>query len=186
MTNQKDRVCPVERANSLDNKFRKWLQNPKKILMPYIKEGMAVLDIGCGPGFFTIEIAKMVGEKGRVLAVDIQVGMLQKVSSKIKGTELEKRIKLIQSESDKINVTDKVDFILAFWMVHEVPDKNSFFKELYIVLKETGQFLVVEPKHFHVSKKEFELTLKTAKENGFKIMQGPKLLLSQTALLKKT
>lgn len=52
MNEVKNRVCPVELAGSLDNKIRKWFQNPQKILAPYIKEGMKVLDIGCGPGFF--------------------------------------------------------------------------------------------------------------------------------------
>jgi hypothetical protein len=43
---EKTRVCPVERAGSLDNGIRKWLQNPRKILGPYIEEGMTVLDLG--------------------------------------------------------------------------------------------------------------------------------------------
>ena len=54
MDNERNRVCPVELANSFDSKIRKWLQNPRKILSPYIKEGMTVLDIGCGPGFFSM------------------------------------------------------------------------------------------------------------------------------------
>jgi ubiquinone/menaquinone biosynthesis C-methylase UbiE len=184
MDNERNRVCPVELANSLDNRFRKWLQNPEKILAPYINEGMTVLDIGCGPGFFSIESAKMVGKKGKVLAADLQEGMLQKLSNKIKGTNLADRIKLIKSEKDRVNVSEKVDFILAFWMVHEVPDKNPFFKELKKVLRDDGQFLIVEPKYFHVSRKDFELTLKIAEVNGFKIYKGPKLFLSQTAILK--
>ncbi len=57
----KSKVCSVELAGGLDNKFRRFLQNPQKILKPYLKEGMTVLDLGCGPGFFTIEIAKMIG-----------------------------------------------------------------------------------------------------------------------------
>ncbi len=46
---ERNRVCPVELAGSLDNRFRRWLQNPRKILAPYVREGMKVLDIGCGP-----------------------------------------------------------------------------------------------------------------------------------------
>ena len=53
MRDNKKRVCPVERAGSLDNHIRRWLQNPAKILGPYIKERMKVLDLGCGPGFFS-------------------------------------------------------------------------------------------------------------------------------------
>ena len=59
MTEKKERICPVEQANSLDSNLRRWLQNPNKILSPYAKEGMKVLDVGCGPGFFSIELAKI-------------------------------------------------------------------------------------------------------------------------------
>jgi ubiquinone/menaquinone biosynthesis C-methylase UbiE len=164
--------------------MRRWLQNPEKILAPYIKEGMTVLDIGCGPGFFSIEMANMVGKNGKVLSADLQEGMLQKLGSKIKGTELEERITLVKCDKDKINVQERVDFILAFYMVHEIPDKNSFFKELKNILNEKGQFLLVEPKLFHVSKKEFEATTSFAENCGFKIYQGPKLIFSWSALLK--
>ena len=53
MSDKSKRVCPVERAGGLYNKIRRWLQNPQKILRPYIEEGMTVLDLGCGPGFFS-------------------------------------------------------------------------------------------------------------------------------------
>ena len=185
MTNEKNRVCPVEFANSLDNKIRRYLQNPRKILKPFITEGMKVLDIGCGPGFFSIEIAQMVGSTGKVFAVDLQEGMLQKIRNKIKDTELEKRIELIKCESDKLIVPEKVDFIVAFYMVHEVPEKENLFSLLKNILDDNGKFLLVEPKLFHVSKKEFSTTLRIAEKTGFRITEGPKLPFSFSALLNK-
>jgi len=186
METERNRVCPVELADSLDGRIRRWLQNPQKILGPYIKEGMKVLDIGCGPGFFSIEIAKMVGKSGKIFAVDLQEGMLQKLMNKITGTELEDRIKLVKCDKDNINVTEYVDFILAFFVVHEVPDKNSLFKQLKNILNDKGQILLVEPKLFHVSRKEFETTIKIAEDNGFYVNQGPKLRFSWSALLKNS
>jgi ubiquinone/menaquinone biosynthesis C-methylase UbiE len=186
MDNDNNRVCPVELANSLDSKIRRWIQNPRRILAPYIKEGMTVLDVGCGPGFFSVELAKMVGNKGKVIAADLQEGMLQKLYNKIKGTELEARVKLSKCEKNNINVSEKVDFILTFYMVHEVPDKNSFFKQLNNALTDKGQFLLVEPKLFHVSHKDFESTIKIAEENGFERSQGPPLLASWSTILKKS
>jgi len=185
MENERNRVCPVELANSLDNKIRRWVQNPRKILAPYIKEGMTALDIGCGPGFFSIELAKLVGEAGKVIAADLQQGMLQKLHEKVKGTELEGRIKPVKCEKDNINVSESVDFILTFYMVHEVPDKNAFFKQLHKVLNDNGQYLLVEPKLFHVSLKDFQSTLTLARDNGFDIYPAPRLFVSWSAILKK-
>ena len=184
MNNERNRVCPVELANSLDSKIRKWLQDPRKILSPYIREGMTVLDIGCGPGFFSIELAKMVGRNGKVISADLQEGMLHKLSNKIRGTELEERIKLVKCDNAEINVSENIDFGLAFFMVHEVPNKESFFKKLKSILNEKGQILIVEPKLFHVSKNDFELTTNIAQNVGFVIHHGPRLPLCWSAILK--
>lgn len=184
MESDRNRVCPVELAGGLDNKIRRWLQNPKRILSPYVKEGMTVLDLGCGPGFFSVAMAGMVGKTGKVLSADLQEGMLQKVCDKIKGTELENRIQLVKCKKDSVNVHDQVDFILTFYMIHEVQDKNSLFKQLRALLKDGGQFLLVEPKLFHVSRAEFAATTKIAEENGFSVNAGPKLPFSWSALLK--
>ena len=186
MKREKNRVCPVELAGSLDNKVRRLFQNPGKILVPYIAEGMKVLDIGCGPGYFTIEIAKIIGNSGKVFAMDLQEGMLQNICDKIKGTELENRIFLIKNEKDSFGIPEKVDFILAFYMVHEVPDKEALFKGLKGNLKKNGQLLLVEPKLFHVSRKEFKLTIEAAEKCGFETREGPKLLFSFSAILKNT
>lgn len=183
MSRDKNRVCPVELAGSLDSRIRRWLQNPQRILAPYVREGMTVVDVGCGPGFFSIELAKMVGKSGKVFSVDLQEGMLRKLRNKIHGTELEERIQLVKSEQDKINVPERVDFILAFYMVHEVPNKERFFEALKNMLKDKGQLLLVEPRLFHVSKKAFGATNQTAEKVGFKVAQGPKLRFSFSAML---
>jgi len=184
MGKDRNRVCPVEHAGSLDAFFRRWLQNPQKILESYVKEGMAILDMGCGPGFFSIEMAKMVGPGGRVISADLQQGMLQKLARKIKGTELAERIVLVKCDKDSINVSEKVDFILAFYTVHEVPDKEPFFTQLRALLNQEGHFLIVEPKLFHVSRPEFETTIRLAEDAGFKVYPGPKLFLSWSAILR--
>ncbi len=183
MSDERTRLCPVERADSLDSKIRKWLQNPRTILAPYISEGMTVLDFGCGPGFFSVEIARMVGRQGKVISADLQEGMLQILRNKIQGTELNDRITLTKCDRGSINVTAKIDFGMAFFVVHEVPDKARLFMELKPLLKEGAQFLLVEPKLFHVSKKQFELSLRIAESAGFKVTPGPRLPLCWSAIL---
>jgi ubiquinone/menaquinone biosynthesis C-methylase UbiE len=177
------RVCPVERAGSLDNKIRRWLQNPQKILKPYIAEEMTVLDIGCGPGFFSIELAQMVGKSGRVIASDLQEEMLQKLKDKIKGTEFERCITIHKCGKDKIGLSEKVDFVLAFYVVHEIPNQEEFFNEIKSILKPNGKVFIVEPP-FHVSRTSFDETINKALGAGFTSIESPKVFLSKTALLK--
>ena len=184
MSDRNKRVCPVERAGSLDNRIRRWLQDPQKILGPYIEEGMTILDIGCGPGFFSIDMAQMVGKSGRVIASDLQEGMLQKLRDKIQGTQLEERITLHKCEENKIGVSEDVDFIVAFYMIHEIPNQEEFFNEIGSILKPNGQVFIVEPP-FHVSKTAFEETIRKARDAGFKAIERPKVLLSKAVILKK-
>ena len=181
--NRDSRVCPLEVADSLDSRIRRWVHNPRKILTPQIKEGMSVLDLGCGPGFFTIDMAILVGESGRVVAADLQEGMLQKIREKINGTDLEERIMLHRCEADRIGLTEKFDFILLFYMIHEVPDQELLFTELKSILKPEGQILLIEPP-FHVSKKAFEKTIKIAGDAGFKVTERPKFLFDKAVIFK--
>ena len=184
MTNDKNRVCPVEAASSLDTWFRRWGQNPRKILKPYIKTGMTTIDMGCGPGFFTLELANMVGNSGKVFAVDLQQGMLDKVQNKIIGTKMEHRITLHKCEADKIGITEDVDFVLAFYVLHELPEQKDFFKEISGIMKPNAQMLVVEPS-FHVSKSEFKEMVKIAGDFGLQNVKVSGMLLSKVALFKK-
>ncbi len=185
MSKRSERVCPVERAGALDTRLRRWLQDPQKILSPYIRAGMTVLDLGCGPGFFSTELARLVGENGRVIASDLQQGMLDKVREKIRGTELEQRITLHKCEEDRIGLDEPVDFVLAFYVVHEIPDQDRFYHEVASLLSEGGSVLVVEPP-FHVSKKKFAASLERAREAGLAPGPGPWMFLCRTALLTKS
>jgi ubiquinone/menaquinone biosynthesis C-methylase UbiE len=142
-----------------------------------------VLDLGCGPGFFTTELAKLVGEKGRVIAADLQQGMLDKVNGKIRGTDLQQRVVIHKCQEDKIGISQKVDFVLAFWMIHEVPDQDRLFRELKSVLKPGGKIYIAEPK-FHVSLKSFETMIARIKNAGFETTERPKVVFSRTVLLK--
>jgi Methylase involved in ubiquinone/menaquinone biosynthesis len=178
----KNRICPVKKAGGLDNNIRRLLQNPHKILKPYIKKGMVVLDLGCGPGFFSVEIAQLLMNSGEVIAADLQEGMLDKVRQKIKGTDLEQRIKLHKCQEESIGLTDKVDFILAFYMVHEVPDQSKLFRELKSILKPNGLIFIIEPK-FHVSKQSFEQMIDKIKTIGLEIMDRPKIFFSRAVVL---
>ncbi|WP_349682055.1 class I SAM-dependent methyltransferase [Methanosarcina sp. UBA5] len=159
------------------------MQNPYKIVGKYIKEGQVVMDLGCGPGFFSLAMAKLVGEKGKVISVDIQDEMLQMVKRKSEREGLSSRIVLHKAQPEKLGITEMVDFTLAFYMVHEVQDKKSFLSEVSSHLKPDGRFLIVEPK-FHVSKSNFDSTLEIARSAGLEQISEPKFSFDRAVLLK--
>jgi ubiquinone/menaquinone biosynthesis C-methylase UbiE len=184
VADREHRVCPVEAAGSLDNRIRRWLQNPRRLLRAYVREGMTVLDLGCGPGFFTLGMAQMVGPSGRVIAADLQDAMLRIVKAKIRGTELENRVTLHKCDESSIGLSESVDFILAFYMVHEVQGLRDLFAELATILRPGGTVLVVEPP-LHVSKKAFEATITIANETGLMDLERPRMFPNKAALLTR-
>ncbi|MBN2399282.1 MAG: class I SAM-dependent methyltransferase [Candidatus Aminicenantes bacterium] len=184
MNNEKKHgVCPVERAGALDFSFRKLLQNPKKILRPFVREGMTVLDLGCGPGFFTKEMARLVGETGRVVAADLQEGMLAMVRNKMKNSGLAGRVRYHLCQSAATGLAEKFDFILAFYMFHEVPDQEAFLREIRSLLKPGGMVLIAEPK-WHVSEGEFQKSIDRMEQSGFVVQKSPGIFLSRKVCIK--
>ena len=147
------RVCPPWVGYLLLNPLRKLLENPKKILGRFVREGMTVLEPGCGMGYFTLPLARMVGPKGRVVAVEIQPKMLSVLNRRARKAGLLDRIDLRQAGVDTLGVEDLaagVDFAAALHVVHEVPDPTSFLTEVRKALKPGSKLLVVEPRG-HVS-----------------------------------
>ncbi len=183
MGNEHARVCSWRCAWFLDNWIRRSLHNPDKIVGRYIEKGQTVLDLGSGPGMFSLAMARMVGVGGKVISVDIQEEMLQILRRKSEDAGLQSRIHLHRSGPDGIGIDEKVDFALAFYMVHEVPDKGKFLREVASLLKPGGRLLIVEPK-FHVSEPSFEETLEVAIASGLKLISRSKVLLSRAALLQ--
>lgn len=176
------RVCPVALAGHLDGRIRRWLQNPRRLLEPYVREGMTVLDFGCGPGFFTLELARLVGPTGRVLAVDLQPEMLELVRFQAQGTELAARITLHPCPPNRLGISEPLDFVLAFYVLHELPDPKAFLAELRPLFPPSGRLLVVEPP-LHVSQSAFAANMQVATEEGFRVVARPRLLFNKTALL---
>ena len=168
-------VCSHSHSFFLDNFFRRLIQHPKKIVGEYIKDGDTVIDLGCGPGYFSIDMAQMVGNSGKVYSVDLQKKMLETVEKKAEKKRLTGRIMLHNCPQNKIGLNRdlRADFILAFYMVHETPDPIKFLKEVKTLLKKGGAFLLVEP-IFHVNKKHFHKITRDIKDIGFTVLDTPK------------
>ncbi|MFP4475773.1 MAG: class I SAM-dependent methyltransferase [Desulfatibacillaceae bacterium] len=176
------KVCPWWLAYTFDNPLRRLVHNPEKILAPHVEPGMVVADIGCGLGFYTVPLARMVGERGAVVAVDLQQQMLDAVKRRAGRAGVVGRVLPHRAEPGRLGIPRKVDFVLANWMVHEVDDQSAFLAEVRDAMRPGGRFLVAEPGG-HVSDDDFARTLETARDAGFTISDGPRMLLSKTAVL---
>jgi ubiquinone/menaquinone biosynthesis C-methylase UbiE len=148
----------------------------------FIEKGQRVLDVGCGPGFFSLAMARIVGEEGLVIAADLQQGMLDRVYKRAQEEHIESRIQLHKCQEDRIGLNETVDFALAYYMVHEVPDPDAFLQEIYSIIKPGGKLLLVEP-IFHVSHSAFQATRDLAFSIGFKRIDEPHVIFSRAILL---
>ena len=174
-------VCSAEHAGWLSTSLRKLVTNPERILRGLVAEGDIAVDLGCGPGFFTLPLAGMVGETGRVIAVDVQEGMLTKVRARAEQAGLASRIDLCDCSPERIGLVGPADFALAFWMLHEVPDQQSLLNEVYGMLKDGGRFLFVEPAG-HVSADRFRESIELAGKAGLFPIATPRLAFSRAKL----
>ena len=166
---------------------RRLFQSPENILKPYIREGMTVLEIGSGMGFFTLPMARLVGESGHVVCVDLQEKMIRAVKKRAVRAGLIDRIELRVCTPTSLDIDDlaeKVDFALVFAVVHEVPDAERFLSEIQRSLRKGGSLFFSEPAG-HVSRKAFGGTLAIAQMLGFRIAGSPKIKRSHSSLWVK-
>jgi len=182
-----EHVCPIWVGYLLASPLRKLFQNPKKILGPYVHKGMKVLDIGCAMGFFSLPLAEMVGSGGKVFCIDVQEKMIVSLKKRARKAGLSDNIEAHVCSSDSLGLKDRVeqiDFAAAIAVVHEVPDTERFFSEVYDAIKPGGRMLVAEPKG-HVSQADFDVTVSTAEQAGFALTDRPGISRSRAVLLGK-
>ncbi len=179
-------VCPWWLGYLLVNPLRRVVQDPAKLLAPLVSEGMTVLEPGPGMGYFTLEAARRVGERGRVVAVDVQPRMLAALRRRAARAGLAARVEAREARPESLGVEDlagKVDLVLALLMVHEVPDAPRLFAELRATLAPGGRVLFVEPRG-HVSAAAFEESLAAAARAGLRRSPGPEVWRSWSAVLE--
>lgn len=183
----RDHVCPWWFGSLLASRARRLVQDPEKVLSPFVKAGMTALEPGPGMGFFTVELARLVGPGGKVVAVDLQQPMLDGVRARAAKAGVAERLDLRKVEPASLGVPDlagKVGFALLFWMLHEVPDQARFLGEVSQTLCGGGKLLLCEPKG-HVSHGAFEQSLALAATLGLEVEGRPSISFSRAAVLTR-
>lgn len=143
---------------------------------------MTAMDLGCGMGLFSIAMARMVGDQGCVIAVDIQQRMLDVLQRRAENSGVASRIRTHRAEPDRLGIDARVDFALAFAVVHEVPNAGNFLTQVCSCLKPDARFLVAEPR-LHVSAEAFERLLALAREVGLGVLEEPPVRLHRAVVL---
>lgn len=181
-------VFSAKNAAHLDTRLRRFIYRPDRLAERYVKPGDRVLDFGCGPGFFTREFAKRVGENGQVFSVDLQEEMLRIVKEKMDAERLISRVTLHQCKPDSISLPADLNgtFNAAFtiFVVHEVPDPVKLFREIALLLKPGGTLFYTEPPII-VSGKEYRENLALAEEVGLLQVERSLFFVNRAAVLKK-
>ncbi len=177
-------VCPVWMAYTFDNPFRRLFHRPERMFREYVKPGATVLDFGCGLGFFSIAMARRVGDQGLVIAADLQQEMLDRLARRAKRAGVGDRIRVHRTDADGIGLSAEIDFGLACWVVHETPDIPGLFREFASLLKPGGHLYVMEPKT-HVSEDGFEEMMSAARDAGLRDVASPKDALSKTVVFRR-
>jgi SAM-dependent methyltransferase len=181
------RVCPWWLGYFLASPLRRLMLDPEKVVQPFVHEGMTVLEPGPGMGFFTLELARLVGASGRVVAVDIQPKMLAGLKRRVGKAGLLNRVEARFVSARSLGVADlkeSVDFTLAFAVVHELPSASRFFTEVAQASKPGAGLLLVEPAG-HVTEAEFQAELEAAARTGLSLADRPAVKRSHAAVLKK-
>jgi 2-polyprenyl-3-methyl-5-hydroxy-6-metoxy-1,4-benzoquinol methylase len=179
-------VCPWWLGYLLIIPLRKFYQNPESLLRSFVKTGMKTVDYGCAMGYFTLPLARLVGKFGQVYAIDIQEKMLSTMMQRAAKAGLDKIIKplLVTHDTRFDELTAKIDFVLLFAMVHEVPDKKELFENVAAMTKPGGLVLFAEPRG-HVTASAFESSVRLASDAGFEASDTLKVKGSHATVLRR-
>ena len=138
--------CPVwlRWLVELDNHFTS--TNRAAVIIEHlgVQPGMAVLDVGCGPGRLTIPVAKQVGKHGQVVALDIQPGMLDRARHKAQAESLTNIRFLHAGVGEGVLGFNHFDRALLVTVLGEIPDRIAAMEEIFEALKPGGILSVTE------------------------------------------
>ncbi|WP_455282272.1 class I SAM-dependent methyltransferase [[Eubacterium] cellulosolvens] len=137
-------IFNVHNKKNLNGEERLRISEPFSILShSKLKNGMNLIDLGCGTGYFTIPASHIV-KNGLICAIDIQTEMLETLHKNLNKLSI-KNIHVIRSELHNLPIKDEsLDIALLINALHELHDRQSFLREIYRILKDNGKISIVD------------------------------------------
>ncbi|WP_053001245.1 class I SAM-dependent methyltransferase [Kosmotoga pacifica] len=136
---------PAFIARFIDNPVRRRIQPPAKVVdWISIQDGMCILEIGPGPGTFTIEAAKRVGKKGKVFAIDVQPNVISKLNNRLQRKKIANVTTKVASAYELPFSNNTFDRVFMITVLAEIPDKKKALLEIKRVLKDNGLLAIGE------------------------------------------
>ncbi|MEM2896590.1 MAG: class I SAM-dependent methyltransferase [Candidatus Bathyarchaeia archaeon] len=176
---------PAFAARLIDNPLRRLIQPPAKVVdWVGIQNSMCVLEIGPGPGTFTIEAAKRVGEKGKVFAIDIQPTVITKLNSRLRKEKIANVMTKVASAYELPFQDKTFDRAFMIAVLGEVPDKKRVLLQIKRVLKDNGLLAIGEflPDPDYPRRKT---VIHWCEDAGFKLVRGYGGILHYVLTFKK-
>jgi ubiquinone/menaquinone biosynthesis C-methylase UbiE len=140
-------------ANVMSHQAVAWLDRPERereetpreaIKALKIKEGESIADVGAGSGYYTVLLARAVGERGRVYATDIQPEMLELIRRKVARDQLSNVEVILGSEDDPRLPAGALDLVLMVDVYHELARPQAMLRALKRVLRPGGRLVLIE------------------------------------------
>jgi len=153
---------------------KEWLKGGAEIFLRQIgiKKGQKVLDFGCNEGNYTISVARIVGEKGKVYGIDKEGKSLAKTIKRVKAAGLNNVVAIISSNEMEIPLNKgSVDVVLLYDVLHrgyfpEAESRKQILNSLYKVLRKNG-FISVFLTHLKNYGMTFKKAIGEIEEAGF-------------------
>jgi len=168
-------TCPWWVQFWLINPLRRLVDSPEEVVGPYVEPGMTVLDPGCGFGYFSLPLARMVGPQGRVVSVDLEPRAVARLKRRAQRKGLSDRIDARACGARDLGLTDyrgRIDLVTVINTLHEFEDMPGFLAQVIALLKPGGRMLVLEPKS-HVSPAAFSAELELCRRAGLHELDPP-------------
>lgn len=170
----------IKDKGKLDNLRRRAYLPPKETLMEMgLQEGDVMADIGCGIGYFTLPASEIVGQGGKVYALDISREMLEEVEERLKEGKISNVQGMLVAEDHLVLPDRSVSYAFLCNVLHEVGDQDAYLDEVSRILKDGGKMGIIEwekkegemgpPVAHRIDKTEVETLLKRKGYKGISI-----------------